>query len=82
MDRFEVTEDLDRLNDIKDEMENLLREARKIVHKYPEHHRAEAYWIPHIKMALLKEHGYLGRSMCTMEDTINEMEESMKGENH
>jgi hypothetical protein len=35
--------------------------------------RAKAYWLAHIEMALSNETGYLGKSMVTMEDTIEEM---------
>lgn len=42
--------------------------------------RAEAYWIPHIKTALSKDHCYLGGSMCTMDDTIKEMREADEDE--
>ncbi len=37
--------------------------------------RAEAYWIPHIVCALSHDHGYLGGSMVTLEDTIDEIAE-------
>ena len=35
--------------------------------------RADAYWLAHIEMALKKETMYLGGSMMTMEDTIEEV---------
>ena len=36
--------------------------------------RAEAYWKAHIICALRNDHQYLGGSMCTLEDTIEELE--------
>lgn len=36
--------------------------------------RAESYWLAHAKMALTNDHGYLGGSMVSMEDTIAEIE--------
>ncbi|MEF9388571.1 hypothetical protein V4890_23555 [Ralstonia solanacearum species complex bacterium KE056] len=35
--------------------------------------RAEDYWIAHMTMALSDDHGYLGRSGCTLQDTIEEI---------
>jgi ATP-dependent protease ClpP protease subunit len=35
--------------------------------------RAEAYWLAHARMALIREHGYLGGSMVDMQDTIAEL---------
>ncbi|OIT09644.1 hypothetical protein BL241_21310 [Ralstonia solanacearum] len=36
--------------------------------------RAEDYWIAHLTMAISDDHGYLGRSGCTLLDTIEEIE--------
>ena len=36
--------------------------------------RAEAYWIPHVITAISNDHGYLGGSMTTLQDTIEEIE--------
>jgi hypothetical protein len=60
----------DRLEEIKDEMLELLHEARRLVRTTAERSRAESYWLPHIEMALHDDHEYLGGSMCTMTDTI------------
>jgi hypothetical protein len=37
--------------------------------------RARSYWYAHIRTALDKNHGYMGGSMVTMQDTIDEFEE-------
>lgn len=68
-----------RLIEIKDEIKTLLEEAKQII-RYKSSNsitweRARSYWYAHIMMALDKEHDYLGGSMFTMEDTINELEE-------
>ncbi len=69
-------EDINRLREIQEEILDLLHEAKGIISDYPgASSRAEAYWLAHAKMAITNEHGYLGGSMVTMEDTINEIEE-------
>ena len=71
-------EALDRLKEIRDEMLELLDEADRILrHDFGGliYDRAKSYWLAHVKMALTKEHGYLGSSMCDFEDTISEIEE-------
>ncbi len=52
-----------------DEMVDLLREADSEMI----YNRATSYWIPHVRMALTKDHDYLGGSMVDCEDTINEL---------
>ena len=73
--------DIARLLEIKDEMKELLGEAHDILRSGEDHialRRAESYWYAHIVMALDKDHGYLGSSMCSMQDTIDELTESME----
>jgi len=68
-----------RLEEIKEEMLSLLDEAEHLVRQERGvYDRAKSYWIPHIKMALTKEHEYLGGSMVTMEDTIEELKEQLE----
>lgn len=69
--------DINRLEEIKEEMLELLDEADRLLSgaEGMVYDRAKAYWIPHIKMALTKEHDYLGGSMETLEDTIEELRE-------
>jgi hypothetical protein len=71
-------EALDRLKEIQSEMLELLDEADRILRhdfKGMIYERARSYWLAHVKMALTKDHGYLGGSMCDFEDTIKEIEE-------
>ena len=35
--------------------------------------RAKSYWYSGLLMELDEEHGFLGGSMCTLQDTINEL---------
>jgi len=67
-----------RLEEIKNEMLDLLGEARELVEGTNEEDRAEAYWLAHIEMALINEHRYVGGSMCTMEDTIEGLAKQAK----
>jgi hypothetical protein len=75
-----MSEDLtiaaDRLEEIKDEIHELLREARRLVRGTPEEDRAKAYWLAHLAMSLDDDHEYLGRGGITMQDTI----EALRGE--
>lgn len=72
-------EDVDRLEEIREEIMELMDEAKKIVAGSKNRGavgRADAYWIPHIEIALGGEHGYMDRSMCSMQDTIEELRRS------
>jgi len=74
----------EELGHIKDQIKDLLEEARYIV----EHvggqieARATSYWLPHIAMALDSDHGYLGGSMATMQSTIDEILEQEDDEDY
>lgn len=75
-----ITEyDIDRLEEIKEELLTLMDEAKHLVRSGENltYERARSYWIPHVIMALTKEHEYLGGSMVTMEDTIEELKEQL-----
>jgi hypothetical protein len=71
-------EDIDRLSEIKTEMQDLIHEALEIVrssgNKF-EYDRAKAYWYAQIVMALSDDHDYLGGSMATMEGAIKNLQE-------
>jgi len=70
------TEAADRIREIADEIRELLAEAMDIAGGDDMvYARARSYWYPHILIALGGDHGYLGGSMCSMEDTANELEE-------
>ena len=66
------------LQDMRDDMLTLLDQMESLIQGADvgmAYNRAKAYWIPHVRMALTKEHSYLGGSMVDCEDTINEMYE-------
>jgi DNA repair exonuclease SbcCD ATPase subunit len=76
--------DISRLEDIQQQMLELLDEARTIIRsascRNQARERAEAYWIPQVKVGLTKEHDYLGGCMCTMSDTIEALREEFEDE--
>lgn len=69
---------IDELRDIQAELLDAVQRAEHLLRQSDfdgARLRAEAYWIPHIVCALSRDHGYLGGSMVTLEDTINEIAE-------
>lgn len=66
--------DKHRFEEIIGEIKELLEEAFDLV---PEHARAraESYWYSQIAVALDDDHGYLGGSMCSMQDTLEDFDE-------
>jgi hypothetical protein len=72
----EQLESLERLEEIEREIGALVEEASDVIRGFGErpYERAKSYWIAHIKMALNKEHDYLGGSMVTLADTRKELE--------
>jgi hypothetical protein len=74
MDRTEVA---GVLQDAKVAIEEALEEARTALRALDDgfpYQQADAYWLAHIRTALDREHGYLGGSMVTMQDTIDALE--------
>jgi hypothetical protein len=68
--------DVERLNEIKEEIKELLSEAHGIVRcseDYMALRRAESYWYAHIRIALDDESEFVGRSMVSMQSTIDEL---------
>lgn len=71
-------EDVERLKEIKDQMKELVEEARNILRVSDDKmiwERAKSYWIPELYMALDKDQDYLGGCMVTMEDTIEALDD-------
>ena len=73
-------EDSEVLGNIRDKIKELMWEAKDIVDQYDVggpniKARANAYWFPHISMALDTDHDYVGGSMCSLQDTIDEIKE-------
>lgn len=77
--RFASRSDADELEDIRQEMIELLSQAKEIVQGTGDRHlyeQAKSYWIGHIATALSNESEYMGKSMYTMEDTVESMRDS------
>ncbi len=65
----------DELRELQAQMLECLDQAKRLIEQSGQHttlQRAEAYWLAHARIALTNNHGYLGGSMCSMEDTIDE----------
>jgi hypothetical protein len=74
MDKHEAYE---RMQEIKDEIKQLVSEAEDIMREHASRHArnaAESYWLGHVLTALDDESRYVGKSMFTMQDTINSLE--------
>lgn len=63
-----------RFEEIICEIKELLEEAIDLV---PDHARARAnaYWHAHISTSLDNDHDYMGGSMCSMQDSLEEFDE-------
>ncbi len=73
---MDKSEAVDRLFEIQTKMQDLLNEASDLVQKHGGdmvYARAEAYWIPTIETCLTDDHDWCGGCMCTMSQTIAEM---------
>jgi len=72
----EKREWLDRLGEIKLEMEELLDEAKFLTRELDrgEWDRAERTWYAHIQMHLDGDHEWLGGASHTLEDTLATLE--------
>lgn len=68
-------EAIERLTEIKEQMLELLDEAKDLLPEGMTKERAKCYWYVHIKTAILKEHEFLGGSLVTVDDTISELGE-------
>lgn len=71
-------DDLDRLEEIRREMLDLISEAEQIVRRCDYSHikaRAEAYWIPAIMNALVPTGG-----SSSIEETIEDLRDYLMGE--
>ena len=78
-----TTQPPEKLHEIADELRELqvqmlecLDQAKRLIEQTGQSmtlQRAESYWLAHARIALTNSHGYLGGSMCSMEDTIEEI---------
>lgn len=65
---IEFEELIVQLTECLDEAEQILQRAGGITRD-----RAESYWLAHMRIAIGGEHGYLAGSMCSMNDTLEEL---------
>nr|OAI75202.1 hypothetical protein RSP597_11270 [Ralstonia solanacearum] len=68
---------VEELIEIKEQMLDLIENVRGVLQAGgfgSALARAEDYWIAHLTCAISHDHGYLGRSGCTLQDTIEEIE--------
>lgn len=73
-----IAYELDRL---RGEMLELLAEMKEVIGDADNQQaakRANTYWIPHVTMALTKDHQWLGGSMVDCDDTIEELSEPLE----
>ncbi|MDP2433513.1 MAG: hypothetical protein Q8O33_16030 [Pseudomonadota bacterium] len=74
---------VDELREIQVQMLESLDQAKALIKQSGQEmtlQRAESYWLAHARIALTNDHAYLGGSMCSMEDTIAEIEAATKEE--
>jgi ElaB/YqjD/DUF883 family membrane-anchored ribosome-binding protein len=75
-------DDVERLDEILNEMNELLDEAKRIVRKSSSSQtkdRARAYWIGHIDAALDDEGEYVSHRSQTMAGTIDDLRDEVAG---
>ena len=75
-DRQEI---VDELGEIQSQILELVEQARALLRNNECQGalmRAEAYWIAHVTTAISNNHGYLGRSMVSLQDTIDEIRDA------
>lgn len=75
-----LSEIADELREIQEEMLGRLDEMRALLAEAGcdgALMRAESYWMAHAKCALTDDHQFLGGSMYTLSDSINDVEEVM-----
>jgi hypothetical protein len=67
---------VDELGEIQSQILDLVEQARGLLRRNDLQGalmRAEAYWIAHVITAVSNDHGYLGGSMVSLQNTIDEI---------
>jgi len=75
-----MSEDKNRFEEIIGEIRELLDEALDLVPEGFARSRAESYWYGNMIVNVTDDHGYMGGSMCSMQDTLEEFEEEEEDE--
>ncbi len=68
---------VDELGEIQSQILELVKRARALLRNNEYQGalaRAESYWIAHVTTAISNNHGYLGGSTVSLQDTIEEIE--------
>ncbi len=68
-----MSEDRERFEEIIYDIGDLVEEAISLLSDSRMIDRAKSYWYAHIKTALNDDHEFVGRSMCNMQDTLEEL---------
>ena len=71
----EFMENIEQIRELADRNLDIIRKIDR--HEYE---RAKAYWYAQIVMALNDDHDYLGKSMSTMQDAAQVIENKTYGE--
>ena len=80
-DRQEI---VDELGEIQSQILELVEQARALLRRNELQGalmHAESYWIAHVTTAISNNHGYLGKSMVSLQDTIDEIKDAEDDEN-
>jgi uncharacterized membrane protein YdfJ with MMPL/SSD domain len=80
-DRQEI---VDELGEIQSQILELVEQARALLRRNELQGalmRAESYWIAHVTTAVSNNHGYLGGSTVSLQDTIDEIKDAEDDEN-
>ena len=80
-DRQEI---VDELGEIQSQILELVEQARALLRRNELQGalmRAEAYWIAHVTTAISNNHGYIGGSTVSLQDTIDEIKDAEDDEN-
>ena len=75
----ERQEIVDELGEIQLQILELVEQARALLRRNELQGalmRAESYWIPHVTTAISNNHGYLGKSTVSLQDTIDEIKDA------
>ncbi len=67
---------VDELGEIQSQILELVEQARGLLRRNDLQGalmRAESYWIAHVITAVSNDHGYLGGSMVSLQNTIDEI---------
>ena len=75
----ERQEIVDELGEIQSQILELVDQARALLRRNELQGalmRAESYWIAHVTTAISNNHGYLGGSTVSLQDTIDEIKDA------